>query len=176
MIAASLFASAYYERHLRSPPMSAREELALKEKHEAVGALLSASAARVLEAVEGAIGALDAYKAQQERVFPCDGIQRMRRSLEDAFREAMDAAQLRKGEAMRASEGARVARARAKAEAQKESQKAASEAKEAMRHKRRAECKKATAVKTLRGDGGIKVSRSASLSESFDDDDDDDDE
>jgi hypothetical protein len=31
-IAASLFASAYYERHLRSPPMS--EELALKARYK----------------------------------------------------------------------------------------------------------------------------------------------
>ncbi len=54
--------------------MSEREALAVKEKDEAVSALLSAGAARVLEAVEGAIGALDAYRAQQDRVFPCEAI------------------------------------------------------------------------------------------------------
>jgi hypothetical protein len=63
------------------------------------------------------MGAVDAYKEQQERVFPCYWICRMRKSLKDVLREATSAAQLRKAEALRAAEGGRAARARVEEEA-----------------------------------------------------------
>ncbi len=144
-----MFASAYYERHQRSlTRMSECEALAVKEKDEAVSALLSAGAARVLEAVEGAIGALDAYKAQQDRAFPCGAIPRMLSSLEEAFRDAMTTAQQRKGEALRASEGALVARMHARAAAvQAAEAKAAAEARAVMEAKAAADAKAASDAK-----------------------------